>query len=495
MRTIFPQENGTFSKSRTDSAQNPPDSEAEAEADKVRFPKVIRNKKTKVEVTIYGKSKGGLPNGKGGLTKPYPFYRVCWRVDGQRRMQSFATYSGAKQKADELVSDLGKGSRVTALTPGQAIDALAAFERLDGYFQQTGVRVSLLACASEWCDCRIKLGDRALGEAVTGFLGSVASLTRKNISEAVEEFIASRKQRTKSASGERPQSPKYHYNRAIMLRRFAGAFPNTPVSDLSKDHLDAFFASLAEIKSKSRNRMPVTSGKARNHHRAAIRQFLDWAVRKDYLGITHRLNQADSMEREQDNTAPTLFYTPPEFKALLDAAEGPMRAMIAIGGLAGLRTEELLRLSWEDMRRVENHIEITADKAKTRQRRLVEITPTLAQWLVPFAGFTGKIWAGHEITFHQNLGRVAKKAVVQSARGKVPVARKKKNGLRHSFCTYHFALHSNENLTAAQAGNSPAMIHQRYKGLATRKEAEAWFAVPPECAANIIPLPAKVGSS
>jgi len=52
--------------------------------------------------------------------------------------------------------------------------------------------------------------------------------------------------------------------------------------------------------------------------------------------------------------------------------------------------------------------------------------------------------------------------------------------LRHAFCTYHFAAHANENLTAAQAGNSPAMIHAHYKGLATKAEAEKWFNVLPE---------------
>jgi hypothetical protein len=34
-------------------------------------------------------------------------------------------------------------------------------------------------------------------------------------------------------------------------------------------------------------------------------------------------------------------------------------------------------------------------------------------------------------------------------------------------------------LTAQQAGNSPAMIHQHYNGLATKAEAEKWFAVMP----------------
>jgi hypothetical protein len=36
------------------------------------------------------------------------------------------------------------------------------------------------------------------------------------------------------------------------------------------------------------------------------------------------------------------------------------------------------------------------------------------------------------------------------------------------------------------------MIHQHYKGLATKAEAEKWFAVKPaESADNVIPLPAR----
>jgi hypothetical protein len=61
--------------------------------------------------------------------------------------------------------------------------------------------------------------------------------------------------------------------------------------------------------------------------------------------------------------------------------------------------------------------------------------------------------------------------------------------LRHSFCTYHFAAHANENQTAQQAGNSPAMIHAHYKGLATKADADKWFNVlPPDAAENVIPM-------
>jgi hypothetical protein len=50
-------------------------------------------------------------------------------------------------------------------------------------------------------------------------------------------------------------------------------------------------------------------------------------------------------------------------------------------------------------------------------------------------------------------------------------------------------MHTNENLTAAEAGNSPQMLHQHYRALATRAEAEKWFAVKPsKSAKNVIRL-------
>ena len=56
---------------RTTGAQNPPESEPNLEHTKVKFPKIIQNKKTKVEVTIYGKSKGGERKKDGTRTQPY----------------------------------------------------------------------------------------------------------------------------------------------------------------------------------------------------------------------------------------------------------------------------------------------------------------------------------------------------------------------------------------------------------------------------------------
>ena len=434
----------------------------------MKYPKRIRFR-GKVLATIYGKCKGR------------DSYRVAWQVAGQRRMASFPSYSLAKRHADKLVKDLASGSQVTALQPAQARDALAALERLADFYRATGRRVSLLVAASEFVEASAKLNGRTLGEAVTGYLRNVASVKRKDIGEAVTEFLQSEEPRTKAGEGQRAQlSAKYAYTRALRLRKFADTFPGTAVCDLSKEHLDAFIGSLDKLKTKTGKGRAAGSAKSRNHYRGTVQQFLQWAVRKDYLAPTHRLNEADAMRHEHANIADAEFYTPGEFAALLKNADETLCPVIAIGGLAGLRSAELLRLDWADIWRVPGHIEITAGKSKTRQRRLVEICPALQAWLEPYRVCErGKFWPGEERTFLEHYGELCETAKVT----------RKTNGLRHAFCTYHFAANANENLTAQQAGNSPAMIHAHYKGLATKADAEKWFAViPPDAAKNVIPL-------
>src|SRR5690606_10474516 len=124
-------------------------------------------------------------------------------------------------------------------------------------------------------------------------------------------------------------------------------------------------------------------------------------------------------------------------------------------------------------------VEVTAGEGKTRQRRLVEICPALGAWLGQFRTLTGgELCTLHEITFQQHFVALCEKAGVP----------RKPNGLRHSNCSLHYATHANENLTAAQAGNSPSMIHAHYKGLATKAEAKRWFSIKPARAANVIAL-------
>jgi hypothetical protein len=62
-----------------------------------------------------------------------------------------------------------------------------------------------------------------------------------------------------------------------------------------------------------------------------------------------------------------------------------------------------------------------------------------------------------------------------------------RNALRHSFGSYHYSLHKNENLTAAEMGNSPSMIFRHYRAVVTPLAAKAyWRLSPASQAANLV---------
>jgi len=459
MRTSFPQENGEIGVAPQLSPSVSDGLDGESERN-MRFPIRLRYKgKGKVLVVLYRRRDG---------------YRVYWRYGPKKARQSrakdFVHYGAAKREADKMVVSLASGSKVADLSPGQAASAQSALEELQRFKLATGKDVSIQYGIGEYCQAarmlhEAGLNNETLAGAIQRFLGSVAGVVRKSVTVAVEAFIEAEEPRTKAAPGKRPDvSPKYHANRAIQLRRFGAMFPNTDLCDINKQHVDAFFASLSAISPDARNRRAAVSAATRNHYRGSVRQFWQFAVRNDLLRADHGLDEADSMRQQRGDGAEIQFYVPAEFAALLKAASGPMRALIAVGGLAGLRTSELLKLDWADLRRVEGHVEVTAQKSKTRQRRLVPICPALKQWLEQFKDCTGKIWIGHEITWQQNFVKVCEGAKVV----------RKPNGLRHSFCSYSYALHG-EVETARSAGHSPAMLFRSYRGLATPADARRWF--------------------
>jgi hypothetical protein len=107
-----------------------------------------------------------------------------------------------------------------------------------------------------------------LAEAVDSFLSTVATVKRVDLTAAVEQFVESRKLRTVAKDGKRPQlSPGWHYNVAMWLGKFAGTFPSHAVTDLTREHLNAYLNEHGDV-----------SPRTRNCRRNSVRMFLEWAV-------------------------------------------------------------------------------------------------------------------------------------------------------------------------------------------------------------------------
>ena len=153
-----------------------------------------------------------------------------------------------------------------------------AYYRLS--YTVAGKRFSLLAAVSEFSEVIALLKGRPLRESVEGFLTTIVSVKRKSLAEAVTEFTASREPKTKpKRTGERAAlNAKYVENTRNWLKAFAEMFPGYCVCDPTKEHLDAYVATLAEL-----------SAKSRNHRRAITKQFLRGCVAKDYVSQSHRL--------------------------------------------------------------------------------------------------------------------------------------------------------------------------------------------------------------
>jgi integrase len=165
------------------------------------------------------------------------------------------------------------------------------------------------------------------------------------------------------------------------------------------------------------------------------------------------------------------ILTPEQVKHLLESACDETRHLYAIAAFAGIRWKEIAELTWEQIKVKE--IIVTAKGAKTRSRRVVEITPPLESFLSPLRGSTGSLlprWTKGPSA--RRLDRL--RDLVEEKAGLQPW---KRDWLRHSFCSYLYAQTSDEGYVSHQAGNSPAIIHQRYKALVTKAEAVAYFAI------------------
>lgn len=141
----------------------------------------------------------------------------------------------------------------------------------------------------------------------------------------------------------------------------------------------------------------------------------------------------------------------------------------AIGGFAGLRHAELVRLEWQDVKLAQGHMEVTAKKAKNAQRRIVPISDNLAQWPRPYVRTAGLLFKGHGTRF---LGKVTK--VAGACKFAWP-----QNALRHSYASYRLAVCKSAAEVALDMGNSLRMVFEHYRELVTPVEAEKWWSIQP----------------
>jgi integrase len=380
------------------------------------------------------------------------YYRVAYHIGGRRHRLHFNNLEKATSEAEAKASQLSRGdvdamqlSGKDRLVYGRAVEAIREYG------------VPLDAAALEYNEARKILDGVALVDAARFYARHHGrDVKRKTVSDAIREMIEAKK-----VGG---VSDVYLNDLRYRLGLFANTFRCDLVS-LTPDDMQRFFDNID------------LSARSFNNFLRMLKTFCRFAQDRGWL--SKEIDLLGGVKRRKEKSTPVEIFTPQEMVALLEHATAEIAPCFALGAFAGLRSEEILRLDWEDVTRRAGFIEVAAHKAKTAARRLVPITDNLRHWLRPLRS-NDLVWQNTKAMFHKTRLRVAAEAGV----------RWKQNVLRHSFISYRLAEIQDVNRVALEAGNSPQMIFRHYRELTTPEQACTWFSIAPATSNKVIAISA-----
>lgn len=167
------------------------------------------------------------------------------------------------------------------------------------------------------------------------------------------------------------------------------------------------------------------------------------------------------------------ILNPEQMAALLKAPMGDdVKALVLLGGFAGLRTVEVARMNWEDIDTKTKQIHVRPEVSKQHDgmlQRIVDMTEPLVKRRKFFEKKTGRIVTSSMEALHERRRKVA---LALGWEGWPD------NALRHSFATYHLGRCGNAGLTAYQMGHtSTAMVLRVYAVPAARADWKAFWRI------------------
>lgn len=257
-----------------------------------------------------------------------------------------------------------------------------------------------------------------------------------------------------------------------MLRRFCqDGKGELAMCDISLSQVQAFInaprlKAVWTAGAKSYIEAGPSAMKTRENRRIDLGTLFSYALKHGYCTENLALK---TEEIRKDDREPGIL-TVEQAKLLMDTllADPELRHLVpyaALGLFGGLRPSEAQRLTWGD---VGDEIRVAADRGKKRSNRFVTINDTLLAWLRP-------VW---EMAGSLPIPETTSRRVRQVLKTLISGFVWPKDGLRHSFSSYHLKIHGGK-ATAAEGGHSEDVMHRKYKQIVTTEQAVAYWALRP----------------
>ena len=301
------------------------------------------------------------------------------------------------------------------------------------------------------CLQRLEPFKATLSQAVEGYIRNLPRPEAlPNLNVLKDEFLKSRK-----AMNCRPRTLVQYesYLNVICLE-----FGKTEVSKLCRQDIEDWLEE------------SDWSPRTRKNYLVTMTTVMNYALGKGYCAG----NTAASIDRPILDDRPVGILTPSQAEKLLRVAKSSapdMLPALVIALFAGLRRSEIYALDWAEIDPEGGTIEVKGIKAKTRQRRLVSLSHNLTAWLDLVRDKVGRVCTDQSIdVFSERLRRLAVTA---------EIAQWPHNAMRHSFGSYFLGKTKDENLTASEMSNSPAVVIKHYRALVRDSDVSKYWNLSP----------------
>jgi integrase len=371
----------------------------------------------------------------------YKSWRVVWIESGDRKKKRFKTEQAAKDFALEKAKLLNAGYTKTIT----AAD-FAAIQRGRQLVAPTGKSVELVC--SEYREMWDIVPDVTPKRLAEFYRSNFLAVKQASVKEVVEEYLTHKKRVGADAT--------YRKNLKSQLMVFAEHF-NCPLTLLTGQLIRNWILDLKH------------GTCTKNHYRTTLGNFLKFAKEEGYLPeVWNEFDKVKALASSEDeDNEPIEIWTREEMVKLLTVTPENFIPFMVLGAFAGLRTKELQTQDWKDINLDEGILHVSKAKRRTPSRRVVHLSPNLVEWLRNHAKKAGRVCPIKQTS--NKLYRLSKAAGLK----------RRHNALRHSFISYHVALHKNPDGTALEAGNSREVIFKRYREVVSQAKAREWFAIMP----------------
>lgn len=270
----------------------------------------------------------------------------------------------------------------------------------------------------------------------------------------------------------------------MLSGKIAEEFGETLVRDLKLKEVKDWLRGLINLAPRTiKNRMN------------ALSEVLHYAQAREYTkdNILDKLHDSDRkvLYGEDEDQTPEILTVDEATRLLRTAKERPdldLLGAVVLGLFCGIRTEELKRLEWTDVKSAKKIVTISAKIAKKRRIRNVDLSANALAWLEACPDRTGELTRSSHINDYQKRFRKLLKAAGFTEKytddkgtEKERVAWKS-NGMRHSFGSYHYSLHGDSMDTSSQLGHKTGdtVLFEHYRALTSKEDGEAYFAITPQ---------------